>query len=86
MWFRRRHTPPAPRNVRLQHADGTSTPLECVYEGFRGDMHVWRAVPPAAPIRIGDHLELDELPPHTQVSLTMQRSNGAQVEGTIAPF
>ena len=59
--------PERPTGARLEHTDGTVTPLELVYVGRTDDgMHVWRAL---TEFGFDDQLMVDKLPPRTKVVL-----------------
>lgn len=66
--------PMPPENVRVVHGDGTTTPVELVYDGLDEEgMHVWTAVPHRLlDARAGDSLKADVLPPNTVIAVDMK--------------
>jgi len=63
--------PTPPENVRAVMADGTETPVECVYEGYHGGIHRWVAVwmLPDVPASV----KVGILPAHTKVAIMVVR-------------
>lgn len=62
--------PEPPVGVRIvNNADGTTKPLSVHYDGIEGGIHVWRATS-IVPLRHGDSLRIDVLPPRTEVRVT----------------
>lgn len=61
-----------PTNVRIEHADGTSTLCAIIYLGMVNGTHEWEA---AAPCEIlpTDQLVMDMLPAKTGVRMTIER-------------
>lgn len=69
-----RNEPPPPRNVRVEHADGTSTLCVVIYTGIVDGMHEWEAT---APCEFGatDRLVMDMIPPRTGLRMTVARGH-----------
>ena len=58
-----------PVNVRIEHPDGTHTPVECVYTGTTSNgLHHWHTVRDVE-LNEGDWEAWDEMPPFTEVHL-----------------
>lgn len=68
--FRRRSQPVPPQNVRIEHADGTVTPLELAYLGRFDDRHVWATVQPVHRWGVLDRIEVSMLPAQTEIRVT----------------
>lgn len=66
-WSRRPPVVP-PENVCLTMADGSQVPVECVYEGWDGEAHVWRAVTELGGRR-PESMSIGMLPGHTKVAI-----------------
>lgn len=64
-------TPHPPINVRIEHADGTRTPVEVVYVGERDGMHHWGPRRDDTFMRRGETIGVDVLPSMTAVSIPL---------------
>jgi hypothetical protein len=63
---RREREPDPPRNVRVVNRDGTTIPLELVYDGWVDGCHQWRAVTPWK-VSPGWEIRADAIPAHTSI-------------------
>lgn len=63
--------PLPPTNVRLENPDGTTTPLDCVYDGLIEGTHEWIAIVPTNGLHVtpGSIIAVDDLPPHTAIRI-----------------
>lgn len=66
--------PIPPTNVRVEQPDGTTIPVELVYNGWVDGCHEWVAVAPVTGLDTGGVLKADVLPAHT--SITVQNIPG----------
>ena len=57
-----------PVNVRVEHRDGTHTPVECLYAGLKNGKHHWNSIREVN-LRDGDKKAWDEMPEATEVHL-----------------
>ena len=57
-----------PVNVRVEHRDGTHTPVETMYAGFKNGVHHWNTVREVT-LKEGDRKAWDEMPVDTEVHL-----------------
>lgn len=60
--------PAYPVNVRVEHKDGTHTPVESIYGGEKEGIHHWFSVRPVD-MKDGDKKVADEMPANTEVHL-----------------
>ena len=63
--------PEPPVNVRLTYANDVVVPVDTVYEGLVGGVHLWRVVnaPQALQIKA---MDIDVLPPRTEVCVDIK--------------
>lgn len=67
-----------PRNVRIQHRDGTTTPCELVYLGEDEEgVHQWEAVTPVR-VKHGDRVRADQIPGRTAITVKV-RAKGQSI-------
>lgn len=62
-----------PVNVRIEHQDGTHTPVECIYAGTKNGINHWNAIREVI-LRQGDRKAWDEMPEATEVHLYVRGS------------
>lgn len=64
-----------PQGVRIEHANGTTTPVELAYRGYDADeqAHVWECITPVAR---GDRVRVALLPAHTSITLPTVGEHG----------
>lgn len=67
--IRRKLVPP--EGARLTKADGSTIPIELVYQGKEKRIHVWQAVI-AVQYENGDSFSIDVVPPRTSVVLAFR--------------
>lgn len=63
---RARRNPVAPRNVRIVNRDGTTIPMELVYDGWVDGCHQWHAVTPWK-VSPGWEIRADVIPANTSI-------------------
>jgi hypothetical protein len=63
--------PTPPTDVRAVMADGREIPLECVYDGWDGECHIWRAVHTVEELPASMSIRM--LPAHTAVLLALEQ-------------
>lgn len=61
--------PIPPTNVRVEKPDGTTIPVELVYNGWVNGCHEWIAVAPVTTLDTGGVLKADVLPAHTSITV-----------------
>jgi hypothetical protein len=66
-----------PVNVRVEHRDGSHTPVETMYAGLKNGIHHWHTVREIV-LRDGDRKAWDEMPEDTEVHLYPLRSRYAE--------
>ena len=69
--------PVPPTDVKITTPDGTVHPVDCFYDGFNGQAHVWHIIPPswldydyATTHRL--EISVGELPPMTAIDITLK--------------
>lgn len=69
--------PERPRGVRVQHVDGTVTPIELTYRGILNSQYVWQAMTPLSP---ADRVLFESIPLDTAIEFP--RAPGWNPTGT----
>jgi hypothetical protein len=80
--------PPVPGGVRIDHPDGTSTPVEITYTGWDAydRLHVWAAALPAYRVTDGAHVTtIVDLPARTTVKFVLEVELGPGQTVTLRP-